>query len=586
MGLDKKVGFITNYFVHLWEDPEKARAIFSGKRPLAGPHPFTHARTIHTIKEGLDAGLKLAEPNPIRATLTYIQMANKYLTAHAIMNEMDKFGFAKVFGLGKAPSGWTKILDPIAQRLVGHVHAPDAAAQVINNLLSPGITGPYKTAYELWRKGGNILNMAQLSLSAFHLTYTAIDSMASGVALGAKQLSEGRVLKGAGQIARSVSPTRPIEVYLRGRKAIRGYLDASTLPSSQLGKTVDAITRAGGRVTMDKFYTGTEAGSFWRSLRVGTAGQEIVRAYKDLGPIKGTANFLGRAIQTIAAPLMEDVVPKLKMGVFTEMAQDVLKEKPHLSPEELDTHMQKIWDSVDNRLGQLVYDNLFWNKTQKQILMATTRAVGWNLGTIREVGGGILDMAKLLDSGEMTYKASYVIGLTATTALYGAMYQYLKTGKAPENLEDLFKPQTGGKNKDGTPERVMLPTVMKDVLNVAAAPEKTVAGKVNPLVTAVTEMRSNEDYRGAQIFRFDLATGKAEPIVEQLRDAARYLSNQFTPIGVSKQIKADPSSKISPFERFFGLNPPPRSLDPDIPYQPSAEQIRAYKARVREDLQQ
>jgi hypothetical protein len=54
----------------------------------------------------------------------------------------------------------------------------------------------------------------------------------------------------------------------------------------------------------------------------------------------------------------------------------------------------KAWDSVDNRMGQVVYDNLFWRKSIKDIGMASVRSLGWNLGTFRELGGGALDFAK------------------------------------------------------------------------------------------------------------------------------------------------------------------------------------------------
>lgn len=55
--------------------------------------------------------------------------------------------------------------------------------------------------------------------------------------------------------------------------------------------------------------------------------------------------------------------------------------------------LRQAWDSIDNRFGQLVYDNLFWNKSAKDIGMVMTRSLGWNLGTVREIGGGLKDLA-------------------------------------------------------------------------------------------------------------------------------------------------------------------------------------------------
>jgi hypothetical protein len=44
-------------------------------------------------------------------------------------------------------------------------------------------------------------------------------------------------------------------------------------------------------------------------------------------------------------------------------------------------------------MGQLVYDNLFWNRTVKDLSMASVRSVGWNIGDIRELPGGVKDAA-------------------------------------------------------------------------------------------------------------------------------------------------------------------------------------------------
>jgi hypothetical protein len=56
----------------------------------------------------------------------------------------------------------------------------------------------------------------------------------------------------------------------------------------------------------------------------------------------------------------------------------------------------RAWDSVDNRLGQLVYDNLFWHNMTKDLGLVATRSLGWNLGTIRELAGGVADYARAL----------------------------------------------------------------------------------------------------------------------------------------------------------------------------------------------
>src|SRR5204862_1290930 len=135
---------------------------------------------------------------------------------------------------------------------------------------------------------------------------------------------------------------------------------------------------------------------------------------------------------------MEHIVPLQKLGVFGDLARFELERMP---PEATLTERRavlvKAWDSVDNRMGQLVYDNLFWSKTFKDLAMASVRSVGWNIGTIRELGGGMLDVAtegsKALRGkpAELTHRAAYVMALPITVGMYGALYQYLRTGEGP-----------------------------------------------------------------------------------------------------------------------------------------------------------
>ena len=56
--------------------------------------------------------------------------------------------------------------------------------------------------------------------------------------------------------------------------------------------------------------------------------------------------------------------------------------------EDVRAALGRAWDSVANRLGQPVYDNLFWNKVLKDLAMGAVRSVGWDVALPREVPGG------------------------------------------------------------------------------------------------------------------------------------------------------------------------------------------------------
>ena len=161
---------------------------------------------------------------------------------------------------------------------------------------------------------------------------------------------------------------------------------------------------------------------------------------------------LDTVIEKLAAPIMEWLVPRQKLGVFADLARYELERLgPDATPEQIREAMRKAWDSVDNRMGQLVYDNLFWKKTIKDIGMISVRSLGWNLGTFREVGGGIKDVisqtAKTVagkrTSPFITHRMAYIIALPVLVGLYGAIMCYLYTGHGPEESKDYFFVPTG-----------------------------------------------------------------------------------------------------------------------------------------------
>ena len=86
-------------------------------------------------------------------------------------------------------------------------------------------------------------------------------------------------------------------------------------------------------------------------------------------------------------------------------------------------------------MGQLVYDNLFWDKAAKDLGMASVRSLGWNLGTFRELGGGAFDAGKAAwdalhaKKPTVTHRIEYTIALPILIGLLGAIYMYLRTGQ-------------------------------------------------------------------------------------------------------------------------------------------------------------
>src|SRR5262249_25197602 len=158
------------------------------------------------------------------------------------------------------------------------------------------------------------------------------------------------------------------------------------------------------------------------------------------------------------------------------------------TPELKQRALAKAWDSIDNRFGQLVYDNLFWNKTLTDLAHVSTRSVGWNLGTVRELGGGITDLKRTLTGKGISDRTLYTFALPLYVGVIGAAYQYLHTGKNPSSLKDYFYPQNGLQTANGDPDRTTLPTYMKDVYAYSNDPVATVEHKASPLLSLMVDL--------------------------------------------------------------------------------------------------
>lgn len=561
LGKGKLEQFDENYFPHIWQDPEAAMGIY-GRRPLEGSKGFLKARTIPFFQDGLNwraytpegdfvasfkteaeakaaAGtegrvgppLKPVTTNPVELALLKGTEMRRFITGQRIFEEMKSQGLAKFVGFGdRAPLGWTRINDSIARVLQpnegggmilrGEYYAPDEAATLLNNHLSPGLQGI--GVFDTIRKASNMMNAMQLGLSLFHVGFTTMDSMISKTALGVTQLSRGDIAQGVGNIFQGSNPAQPVVNLIKGDRLLRAYM--GNLDDPNLAPIVDAIQQAGGRVKMDDFYRNEAVNTFKQALR----NNDLWGA---------TKAFLPTVLDRMQAPVMEWLVPRQKLGVFFDMAKDWRAQNPGASVAEQRAGLGKLWDSVDNRMGQLVYDNLFWNRTLKDALMVSVRSVGWNLGTFRELGGGAADLAKNgLLSGGLSPRSAYAIALPFQAAVYGSLLYYAYNGKAPETFKDMIFPRTGRLRPDGTEDRVALPTYMKDVYaygedvsnfaQYGGDPTQTIKNKMNPMVATVSEMFNNEDYFGGAI------RNPADPGVQQVAQEAAFLVDQLQPFSL------------------------------------------------------
>jgi hypothetical protein len=613
-------GYIQNFMPHYWSDPERASEVFKAeaqKRSLEGSESFRKERVIPTTLDGIKLGLEPVTTNPVDLALLKVREMQKYLMAHRTLNEMKTEGLVKYVPAGEqAPENYARIDDRIATvfgpregavtipegsvkalafdetgalehaeplqpedvsvqglRIMGDHWAPEPVARIVNNYLSPGMRGGY--FYDLYRQLGNSLNLFQLGLSGFHLGFTSVDATTSRVALGLEYLASGKPLEGLQKLATAptaalpgifqgllgdaanaftrtrFSPFKPtnIEVGL-GAKIRTAYLDPEAAASPEILALANAVKEAGGRIKMDSFYRNS-------------APERLIEHWKQGEYGRAAGLSLPAVFELTMKPLMEHIVPLQKLGVFGELAQKVLSDlPPDASIAQRRAALAGAWDSVDNRMGQLVYDNVFWNRRFKDLSMASVRSVGWNVGTIREIGGGGLNLAKAVKdvaTGErvdLSHSAFYVMALPITVGTLGAIYQYLRTGEGPQDIKDAFYPRTGEYDADGNAERVQLPSYTKDIAAYYDHAWSTVKHKANPIISTVVEMLNNEDFYGDQI------RNPTDPFVQQIAQEAGYIAKQLTPFAYrnfSESQQRGDQSRATKLGNWFGVTPAPRS---------------------------
>jgi hypothetical protein len=253
------------------------------------------------------------------------------------------------------------------------------------------------------------------------------------------------------------------------------------------------------------------------------------------------------------------------LGITQEMNPDVLRQ--------LASHAV---DIVDDRLGQMAYDNQFFPKIALQTAQTMLMAPGWLIGGVRTATGGITDLRRLVKpeglvgpaskagqaagapAGKMPRLTNRVTGF-ATLALVvsalNAVTQYLMTGESPKD-KDFFFPKTGRRNADDSEERLQYPTYWMDHYKLSHEPVQTLIHKLNPTWEMLWELYHNADYYDTEI------VNKDQGLKDQAADVAKYITKGYLPFSITNAQKlADKQAGIGrQAASAFGVNPAPVNI--------------------------
>lgn len=595
---------VTNYFPHLWKDPNGAATFLDQhltRRPIGGGKKFTKERTFATLEEGLKAGFEPVSTNPAELVMMRYQAGEKLLTQLRIMKELDDRNMTKTVPNGqRLPKGWAHVNDPA----FGNTLVPDFVAHDLNNYLDPGLTR--FAAWRGFRWLQNFVLSARLGVSLFHAGMTTLDSFATHVDIGLRRAFLLRDFNGSlnqfgHALIAPLTAAREMAGKGTGSKLVRQYYGEMSA-DRDTGAVLDFLSEGGARGYMSPTDFNDSFTKMKRAWKQGEAGQFAKQFVP--GVIEGTTRFISH--QLVPAQKMTARVMHAKFRLDS-LVSDLNKDGKHnvkagdyagildvLHPDTLRQLSREINATIDDRLGQFAYDNELWNKTLRDALHASVQSVGWNFGTLRLLLGGAKDVGKLVKpedyvaqldkagtvtakQSRLTDRLSYLITLNATVGMAGAALQYMMTGEGPKEMKDWFFPRTGRKNPDGTAERLSFPSYVKDEFALATHPLITAQHKLHPVFNMAMELATNRDFYGTQIYNPDAS------IPEEAKQLLTYLGKSFTPYAVSGAIKANKTgqSALMTALPFVGVTPAPGDITKDAFHQYVADRYYDSKKSVR-----
>lgn len=545
---------------------------FMSKRPLKGSQGFMRQSTLTSMTEGIAKGGEPHSTNPITMFKLAYDDSMKYITSQRIIDSFKKDGVIKfVKSGGDVSEGYVKINDNVANIYfksdtgmvkTGEYWIQEGPGRMLNNMLSRDLIRDTKLGESLMGIK-NLYTQVELGLSPFHAVAITLEQIASGMGIGARKIFNlGDVTGGIKDILEA--PFSPKSTFSLGRDVFK-FATVKDFENSEAGKKLlERMPNA--KEYIGDFFQGGGLMKQHDDLKSNT--------YKALKEQVGKDNYIGAALRALPAinegimsPLFNVYIPTLKIGLFMREFPLILAENKSrlesgkVTREELS---RKVVDSVDNRLGEMNFDNLYWNKTFKTATQFMLRSVTWKLGNIRQMGMAPIEQAQeFIDAAKegrrpnLSPKMAWLFGLSLTQVVISSVMQNLyldddDKNKDIKDFKDIVAPRI---NSSDNKERVVIPTYYKDLLHFWHAPTEYVTSGVSGPLGKGIELYKNVDFYGYEI------RDENDPATKQLIDAGKYVMPKPFSISSFQKMK----EKGEPFNKqalsFLGFNKAPGYLE-------------------------
>ena len=597
---DNKTGYVDNYVRRNLEfsnsqDGAKATNIlmrqFGSKSPLKGrtmDMPLDEA--LQTLRDkGIDVKPVTHNPEELRQW-TMVNAHKAMVYDQAFKDDIARGNISTIPKPGMVPIKRDVVmaLSP-AQSGKEHFAYPEVN-RILQNSTGRGLKD--SDVYKGLRAASAGMGQLTLALPAFHAVNIIQHSAASEINNGLLRARAGDFTGAGKSLLNSATIVGP---------AIKNWVKGNNLMKDvKAGKygtdAISVLNMSGAHLGMSH---AMESGAI-HSIRKLWAGEPtMANALK----VVGLSPFA--AAEAISNPLMKSIIPRVKLGAMLDRAAQIVDEKGGLHAPGTQEALQNAQRSIDNRLGEIVMSNKQWHPVARDIAQLLYLSVGYRGGTVGELSGGIKDVVtgvaknagSLLKTGKtaapiMTERSTFLVSTLIAGAYTGAVYQYLHTGKMPQSLSEAFYPKNGQQDANGNDVRVRLPGYTTDLFNLVTNPVKEVEPNA-PLLKTITELRSNSDWKGDQIYN------PQDAPLKQAEQVGKNIGGRLVPIAAQNQTKANGINKLEAF--LMGASKAPATVgQPKVQKQindllntqpgmggaktPEQQDLSVLKGKVRIDL--
>lgn len=575
-----QVGYVEHWLPRAYTDEDAARVFFS-KSPLAGNGGFTRGRFYQTLRDAEDAGLKLKSDNVMDVVHLALADQQRFVDVHNTFNEMAERGLVYSHGptMGPVPDGLQRlnsyaIFGPAGHPQFAHgIYAEENVARLVNRYISDSaFNQPLFNAMRTVTSAG--VQMKVL-IDQFHPISLAMMNMAMAAGDGVRSLVGGLMHGDVNEFGRGIGrvmtfPASPVQAIAKGMRIMRGA--KSGIMGDEDARMLTALVAGGMRFGPELGEQFSGMGGFWRAIEgtalpstgYATLPQELAQMVRDAQPLRlggvtvapgylvALAHTIPRILDTIRAPFMSGVVPALKIGTAAQKMGEAMKLYPNMGVDDMRFISGRIGDHIDNAMGEMVRDNLPWNKTVKDITSLLANFPSWTYGKLRLLGGTAGDT--LLHGGlqegvdgakEVSQNLSLLVGVVATTAMFSTGYGLINgTYNSNWTWKDYMSPL----NSLG--QRVILPGLQRYYYNWIVKPEQSAMNQINWMAEALHELGNNRQFDGATA----IIDPKA-PLMTEGGEFGQWLWDLLKPIAFGKQ-----EDNLTLMDKVFAIGKGPYEL--------------------------